>query len=246
MIDFSCLNCGVLISCADDDAGEQIECPGCAILLRVPTPIGGRLTEKRLSPPPAPVHVATDTKAGDGTGGTIEGVVSSEASAGARVQRPALPPEAPRFGFQIEYALIGVFGRDQQDQLQSSLDAICAALLRHLESFPQAFASAGLVIEVHRFEVQIGSIDLRLHLVGSLNGEPVSETVRTHDSPGGNSRSILFRGLLGIAIANTWHALQRTLLPGAGLARTYRRAERLAIRDLRRCLDRIARHGVRS
>jgi hypothetical protein len=234
MIDFSCLNCGVLISCADDDAGDQIECPGCAIVLRVPTPIGGRLTKKRLSPPPAVVPVSIDTSAGDGT-------IENDPAAGARAQRPALPPEAPRFGFQIEYALIGVFGRDQQERLQASLTNICEGVREHLESRPQFFTSAGLVIEVHRFEVQIGSIDLRLHLLGSLNGENVSETILTHDSPGGSTRSILMRGFLGVAIANLWYAMLRTIMPGAGLARAYRHAERMAIKDLNRGLERIVK-----
>lgn len=237
MIDFSCLNCGVLISCADDDAGDQIECPGCAIVLRVPTPIGGRLTEKRLLPATTQLPSAIQTGAADDSSSADP---MADPPTGRKLQRPALPPEAPRHGFQIDYALIGVFGRDQIDELQNSMQTICDGVEQHLESRPQLFTSAGLVIEVHRFEVQIGLIDLRLHLVGSLNGEAVSETILTHDSPGGSTRSILLRGFVGVALANLWHSLQRTLAPGSCLVRAYRRAERLAVRGITRGLDRIA------
>ncbi len=59
MIEFACLNCGARVSTDDDDAGDQIECPGCTIMLRVPTPIGGRLTEKRLATTSNPVAAFT-------------------------------------------------------------------------------------------------------------------------------------------------------------------------------------------
>lgn len=234
MIEFTCLSCGKRIAADDDDAGEQVECPACGIPLRVPTPIGGRLTEKRLAaaaPPPASFTVEMDA---DG---------ESTPEAEPRLQRPALPPEAPRHGFQIEYGLTGVFGRDQQERLDETLQSICDAVRDHMEGRPQSFTSCGLLIEVHRFEVQIGEIDLRLHVRGTLNGDAVSETIRTHSSPGGNTESVLMRGALGVALSNGLSALQRMLLPGAGLSRAYRRASRLAARDISRFLDGIARQS---
>jgi hypothetical protein len=237
MIDFSCLNCGILISCADDDAGDQMECPGCAIVLRVPTPIGGRLTDKRL--PSATTRAVADTVAARDAGDDAGALLPAVLEAGAKPQRPAIPPEAPRFGFTIEYALIGVFGRDQQAQLQASLENICDGLNDHLEGRPQFFTSGGLLIEVHRFEVEIGSIDLRLHMRGNLNGEPVSETILTHDSPGGSTRSILLSGFVGVALANVGNRLLRTFVRRWGLTRAYRRAARLATRDLARSLNRV-------
>lgn len=236
MIEFACLNCGARVSTDDDDAGDQIECPGCTIMLRVPTPIGGRLTEKRLAPTPstrAPSLAPVETQ-------DIEGAANGIADESPlRTHRPAHPPEEPSRGFRIEYDLVGVYGRDQMPQLEASLGTICDAAQQHLEGFPQWFQSGGLLIEVHRYEVLVGLIDLRLQLRGNLNGEPVSDSIRSHDSPGGNARSVLMRGLLGIAIANITNAIRRVVSPHSGTTRAYRKAERYAIQDLSRCLDRI-------
>jgi hypothetical protein len=156
-----------------------------------------------------------------------------------RHHRPLQPPEEPHRGFRIEFDLIGVYGRDQLPDLEEILNSICDAARQHMEALPQFFRWGGLLIEVHRFEVLVGLIDLRLQLRGTLNSEPVSDSIRTHDSPGGNSRSVLMRGLLGIAIANITNAVRRVVAPNSGMTRAYRRAERLAILDLKRCLDRI-------
>ena len=124
-------------------------------------------------------------------------------------------------------------------QLEESVLSVCDAAQQHMEALPQFYRSCGLLIEVHRFEVQVGLIDLRLQIRGNINGEPVSDSIRTHDSPGGNSRSVLLRGVIGVALANMGNAVMGFLSPRSGQARAYRKAQRLASQDLTRCLDNL-------
>jgi hypothetical protein len=52
---FSCPSCGQHIQCEESHAGEKIPCPGCALLIRVPTdaPIVRKTSLPATTPPPS-------------------------------------------------------------------------------------------------------------------------------------------------------------------------------------------------
>ncbi|MCA9031941.1 MAG: hypothetical protein KDA66_14095, partial [Planctomycetaceae bacterium] len=47
-IEFTCLNCRHRMVADPADVGERVECPECGQTLKVPAPVGGKLTQKRM------------------------------------------------------------------------------------------------------------------------------------------------------------------------------------------------------
>lgn len=165
-IEFRCLHCGHRMSVSDDLTGEKVACTQCQQMISVPVPIGGRLTEYRLK---------ADTQSNDGrpewppprqqmSDDELEPLASSEAGFAA------LPPD-PGMGFHTEVRLPKLLRRNERPAIEATANTILEDVLIHLECAPQDFRSGSLALEVDRFEVELDSIDARLRLFGTLNGE---------------------------------------------------------------------------
>ncbi|MBC8291231.1 MAG: hypothetical protein H8E37_13035 [Planctomycetes bacterium] len=166
-IEFTCLHCSHRMSVSDDRTGEKVACAQCQQMISVPVPIGGRLTEYRLKanqqsdegrpewPPPRPQPSDDELE---------EPLSESEA---AFIE---LPPD-PGMGFHTEVRLPKLLRRNERPAIEATAQQILEDVLVHLQNSPQDFRSGSLALEVDRFEVESDSVDARLRLFGTLNGE---------------------------------------------------------------------------
>ena len=165
-IEFTCLQCGHRMSVAEDRSGERLACANCQQMLTVPVPIGGRLTEYRLTdgkaetgapqwPPPRPEPAAR----------VLEEPLEESETVYAGI------PSDPGLGFLIEIQYPKLLGRGERPLVEDTTEKVRDAVLIHLESWPGDFQSGGLLLEVDRFDVSPDTIEVRMRLHGSLNGE---------------------------------------------------------------------------
>lgn len=165
-IDFSCLHCGFRNSADEDEQGERIECEKCGELVSVPAPIGGRLTEKRMTvqtpgttaPPPIRLEPAIEIpEASYSDSATFDDV-----------------PEDPGMGFRCEVMLPKVVRREERNQIQETAELVLDDVTTHMSNAPVAFQSGGFLLHVDRFEIEPSVIEVRMRLFGTLNGERFS------------------------------------------------------------------------
>jgi hypothetical protein len=248
-IQFRCLNCGEMISADDTDAGQAGECDDCGAAFKVPQPIGGKLTEKRLMP-----RVAQNRSAPNDQAVLDIDQVSIPTTVDESVETDQLHDEAdwcfdpqnvPQHGFKIEIMIENaVYGRDERPWIEDSVEAIRESLLKHLDDAPQYFDRGYLLLIVHRWSVRPDGYDVNLRLAGLVNGEEFSEyfyaTPESQEAP-----SLIRVGGLVIAIVKltkglvkgTWRTMKWVAF-GIPVIRTYHyRLRKLAARDLQILLD---------
>jgi hypothetical protein len=91
-IDFKCLLCGSPISVAEEQAGSRVNCPSCGKTVAAPSPIGGKLTDKRL---PSPKGAASGTRAESPATSTAK-PSQEPRDIGASAGSPKAAPNVPR------------------------------------------------------------------------------------------------------------------------------------------------------
>lgn len=151
------------MSTSDELTGERVACSKCREMVTVPVPIGGRLTERRLSvdspgsmkPPWAPPKPERPVN---------EPLAEADASF-------ADLPLDPGMGFNTDVRLPKLLRRNERPAIEETARLILSDIVTHMESAPHGFQSAGLVLEIDRFEVDPERINARIRLFGSVNGE---------------------------------------------------------------------------
>ena len=172
-IDFSCLNCRHRLSVDDDVSGELIDCPECRTTLKVPVPLGGRLTEKRIAgalPPPLlepnQLRQRMGTEAAPRDGGN--------AAEAARQHRAVNVPHEPHSGFMLDFGYDCVLARQEEVAADEALHMLIEKLLQHFQERSKEFQSAGLLLIVFAFTGD----EVIVQMKGSVNGEPVRVDAR--------------------------------------------------------------------
>lgn len=221
-IEFTCLHCGFRLRVGADKAGSRGECPGCGAALTIPQPIGGRLTGKRLQRAPDDSAPQLSSAPPPRAGGPRRDLIPADVEPGQGV------------GIDVTYQVNALCGRDQLPLVEESAAAICDALRSHMQSAPEAFDSAVLILDVQRFDCNDERLDAHARLVGWLNGEEYvqSASVWIDQQPA--------RGLLAILLISAVRASLNALLPKAG----YKSLRKLMSRQLMAALDDAAGRPV--
>lgn len=243
-IQFRCLNCGQAASADDDEAGDFGECTKCGVTYKVPQPIGGKLTEKRIVSRFPARKPSTAGKMKSASNQPESAPDSDDTDLAPNRVRYFDPQNVPQYGFDIQVKIENeVYGRDERLWVEDSAESIRHALLDHLEAFPQYFDRGFLLLNVHRWSIKPDSYDLNIRLVGLLNGEEFSKYF--YASPtSAEQRSLvrggglialpvmlvagLFGGLVGLLTSSLW---------GNPIIRSHQRLRKKAARDLTLLLD---------
>lgn len=168
-IEFTCLNCRHRMVADDSDVGAKVDCPDCGLTVKVPAPIGGRLTDKRIVSPDVPPLLQPDYPVGtEGSAAHVQPPrLRKKASAS---KRQVAVPKEPANGYNLDYDFDGIFGRDEEDAASDAMEEILDGIEDHFEEFPEYFESAGLLLVLYTFTDE----EITMRLGGSLNRERIS------------------------------------------------------------------------
>lgn len=226
-IEFTCLHCGNRMLTSDDQTGERVACSKCREMITVPVPIGGRLTERRLSvdspgsvkqpwAPPKPEQ-------------PVNQPLAEEESSFADL------PADPGMGFNTDVRLPKLLRRNERPAIEETARLILGDIVTHMENAPHDFQSAGLVLEVDRFEVDPERINARLGLFGSVNGERFTAAAQKFFD-----RTQYRRSLLVIVT----ELIVKTLFSGTQIRAAHRTIRKVVRRQLCDALDEAAGHPL--
>ncbi|MCA8990436.1 MAG: hypothetical protein KDA88_00570 [Planctomycetaceae bacterium] len=220
-IEFTCLNCRHRMVADPADVGERVECPECGQTLKVPAPVGGKLTQKRMprqDVPPLldpnyqgkPSITAPNQQASE--------LVSQKPAKSSRPRKFEVPQE-PANGFELDFDFDCILGRDEEDYAHDFMEDVIDRMIEHFEKHPQHFSSCGLLLKVFKYAID----EVVIQVLGSVNGEAIRFDARVNLEPHDRSGSIFHRhSLVGMIMAGTaevtrvWKTSQigsRTLKP---------------------------------
>jgi DNA-directed RNA polymerase subunit RPC12/RpoP len=174
-IQFKCLTCGNSLEAVDEQAGKRMNCNQCAASVTVPMPIGGRLTERRMTSTAKP-----DRAASSKTIATAKSVPSAAGPQKTFAGLPTVEPE-PSFGFKLTHLLTDIMGTEQLAFTTRVAEGACNRVRRHLESHPNVFRTGSLLLVIERWNVNeyppsFHGYDTKARLKGSVNGIDILET----------------------------------------------------------------------
>lgn len=248
-IEFCCLNCRNPMVADDDEAGEKVECDNCSMLVKVPVPIGGALTDKRLRKHELPsVSVTVSSEEVD-----YEETKTSDKRArvaalySERDQRYFDLRNQPHQGFKLKVELPDdeSLTPEERESLTETADAIVAKLLAHLEYYPDTFQRGGLFLCLNHWHIDTHFRDMEVRLMGILNGKQVSESVRVQWQSGTSRGRSMFRivNLLNM-IFDLVRFLEVQLGRASYLRAINRSVSKKIVADLIEVLDTIAKRSV--
>ena len=136
------------MSVSDDRTGERVACSKCQAAITVPVPIGGRLTEHRLTASPPQPSLSQWPPPKQDVLDEVEEPIDEEGSL------PADIPPDPGMGFRTDLRLPKLLRRNERPAIEEAARQILDDTIAYLENEPQNFQSGSLVLEVDRFEYQ--------------------------------------------------------------------------------------------
>lgn len=177
-IEFTCLHCGCRLSAEDSSTGERIPCDECGAVVKVPNPIGGKLTDRRLRESPEPDRKQSRRK---------QARADADAHASRSNRAEPLPePEGPEsyvaepepaFGFLWQVKLDRLINRKLKKPAAATSQGIVTDLEEHFAQFPERFRSGSFILRVERYEMSDEGYDANFRLLGTINGDPFSKSV---------------------------------------------------------------------
>ncbi|MEZ5940967.1 MAG: hypothetical protein R3C18_06220 [Planctomycetaceae bacterium] len=202
-IEFTCLNCRHRMVADPADVGERVECPECGQMLKVPAPIGGKLTQKRM--PRQDVPPLLDPNYQSSRGIVAPNQPNSPAPAKSKPAKPSRQrhfevPQEPANGFELDFDFDCILGRDEEDYAHDFMEDVIDGLVEHFEKHSQHFSSCGLLLKVFKYSID----EVVIQVLGNLNREGIRFDARVNLDPRHNSVSIFHRhSLVGMIMAGT-------------------------------------------
>lgn len=148
-----------------------MDCPECGLTVKVPAPIGGTLTDKRIPHQEIPPLLASNYSS-NSAAPPLPSFAPGPTSKSRRSPQPrweARVPREPLSGLSIDFDFDGVFGRDEEDAASLCLESIIKKLKQHFELHADHYRSCALLIVVFRFTTD----EVVLRLLGSVNRESI-------------------------------------------------------------------------
>lgn len=155
------------------DVGAKVECPECGLTVKVPAPIGGRLTDKRIESPEVPPLLVTNYPI-SANAPAAPSPTPRHGKKASGSKRQAVVPKEPSQGYNFDYDFDGIFGRDEEAAASDAMDGILDLIEDHFEKNSDSFASAGLLLVLYKFSEE----EITMRLSGTLNRERVSAEER--------------------------------------------------------------------